>query len=112
MVSKNAPGPSVTEPITTAATLARLVAFDTTSRNPDLEPIDFVRAWLDQNGMSYHVSTNPAGDKANIHAIIGPHTSGGIALSGHVETAPVEGRARRADPFTLRAAVTGHRLAG
>ena len=104
MASKNAPGPSLTEPMTTAAMLARLVAFDTTSRNANLDLIGFVRAWLDQHGVPCRVSTNPAGDKANIHAIIGPQRAGGVALSGHVDTVPVEGQAWSADPFTLRAA--------
>ncbi len=45
-----------------------------------------------------------AGEKANIHAIIGPHGPGGIALSGHVDTVPVDGQAWSADPFTLRRA--------
>ncbi len=104
MASKNAPGLHLTEPMTTSAMLSRLVAFDTTSRNANLDLIGFVRAWLDQHGVAYRISTNPAGDKANIHAIIGPHSAGGIALSGHVDTVPVEGQAWSADPFALRAA--------
>ena len=42
------------------------------------------------------------GEKANIHAIIGPQEAGGLALSGHVDTVPVDGQAWSADPFTLR----------
>ena len=49
--------------------LARLVGFDTTSRNPDLELIGFVRAWLDQHGVPYRVSTDPSGAKANIRLL-------------------------------------------
>jgi acetylornithine deacetylase len=102
MESKNAPGDAVTETMTTAAMLARLVAFDTTSRNPNLDLIGFVRAWLDRHGVPYRVSTDPTGRKANIHAIIGPQAAGGVALSGHVDTVPVDGQAWSADPFTLR----------
>lgn len=93
-----------TAEMTTAAMLARLVAFDTTSRNANLELIGFVRAWLDRHGVAYRVSTDASGQKANIHAIIGPQAAGGIALSGHVDTVPVDGQAWSADPFTLRAA--------
>ncbi len=82
--------------------LARLVSFDTTSRNSNLELIGFVRAWLDAHNVPYRTSLNGAGSKANIHAIIGPQAPGGIALSGHVDTVPVDGQAWTGDPFTLR----------
>lgn len=87
---------------TTAAMLARLVGFDTTGRNPNLELISFVRAWLDRHGVTYRVSTDPSGTKANIHAVIGPQVAGGVALSGHVDTVPVDGQAWSAAPFALR----------
>ncbi len=90
--------------MTTAEMLARLVSFDTTSRNPNLDLIGFVRAWLDRHGVPYRISSDPSGTKSNIHAIIGPATAGGVALSGHVDTVPVEGQAWSADPFTLREA--------
>src|SRR5271170_5109103 len=88
--------------VTTAELLERLVAFDTTSRNSNLELIAFVRAFLDANGVPYRVSTDETGRKANVHAIIGPQQAGGIALSGHVDTVPVEGQSWSADPFSLR----------
>ncbi|MBN8906284.1 MAG: M20/M25/M40 family metallo-hydrolase, partial [Rhodospirillales bacterium] len=88
--------------LTTADMLARLVSFDTTSRNSNLELIAFVRSWLDEHGIPYRVSTDRDGRKANLHAIIGPQTEGGIALSGHVDTVPVDGQAWSADPFALR----------
>jgi acetylornithine deacetylase len=90
--------------LTTAELLARLVSFDTTSRNSNLALIGFVREYLDAHGIPYRVSTDTTGEKANIHAIIGPHGPGGIALSGHVDTVPVDGQAWSADPFTLRRA--------
>ncbi|HSU06200.1 MAG TPA: M20/M25/M40 family metallo-hydrolase, partial [Acetobacteraceae bacterium] len=82
--------------------LARLIAFDTTSRNSNLELIGFVRGYLDAQGVSYRVSLNEDGAKANIHAIIGPQAPGGIALSGHVDTVPVDGQSWSGDPFSLR----------
>lgn len=88
--------------MTTAEMLARLVAFDTTSRNSNLALIDFARGWLDAHGVPYRVSLDPTGTKADIHAILGPRTAGGIALSGHVDTVPVDGQRWSSDPFTLR----------
>ncbi len=86
----------------TAELLARLVGFDTTSRNSNLELIGFVRAYLDAHAVPYRVSTNADGSKANLHATIGPHEAGGIALSGHVDTVPVDGQTWRTDPFVLK----------
>jgi acetylornithine deacetylase len=88
--------------VATAEMLERLVAFDTTSRNSNLALIAFVREFLDANGVPYRVSTDATGDKANIHAIIGPQQAGGIALSGHVDTVPVDGQSWSSDPFSLR----------
>ncbi len=83
--------------------LSHLVGFDTTSRNSNLALIGFVRDWLDANGVFYRLSVGAGGQKANLHAIIGPHIAGGIALSGHVDTVPVDGQAWSRDPFTLHA---------
>jgi acetylornithine deacetylase len=88
--------------VTTAEMLARLVAFDTTSRNSNLALIACVREFLDANSVPYRISTDATGEKANIHAIIGPQQAGGIALSGHVDTVPVDGQSWSSDPFTLR----------
>ncbi len=87
--------------LTTTEMLARLVAFDTTSRNSNVKLIDFARAWLDSHAVPYRISTSADGQKANLHAIIGPLAAGGIALSGHVDTVPVDGQAWTRDPFTL-----------
>jgi acetylornithine deacetylase len=82
--------------------LERLVSFDTTSRNSNLALIGFVRDYLDGYAVPYRVSSDPSGLKANLHAIIGPQQSGGLALSGHVDTVPVDGQAWTGDPFALR----------
>ncbi len=88
--------------LTTPQMLDRLVSFDTTSRNSNLPLIAFVRDYLDDLGVPYRVSSDAAGQKANLHAIIGPRQPGGLALSGHVDTVPVDGQAWTADPFVLR----------
>ena len=86
---------------TTTDMLATLVGFDTTSRNPNLGLIGWVRAYLDGHGVPYRISHDDTGQKANLHAIIGPQAPGGIALSGHVDTVPVDGQAWTTDPFVL-----------
>jgi len=88
--------------LTSAEWLSRLVAFDTTSRNSNLELIGCVADYLASLGARTRVSADPTGRKANLHAVIGPDLPGGVALSGHVDTVPVEGQAWTADPFTLR----------
>ncbi|MDE2515336.1 MAG: acetylornithine deacetylase [Rhodospirillales bacterium] len=93
--------------VSTAELLSRLVGFDTTSRNSNLALIGFVRDWFDQHGVPYRISTDASGQKANLHAIIGPQSAGGIALSGHVDTVPVDGQSWSSDPFTLRAGEGG-----
>jgi acetylornithine deacetylase len=88
--------------MTTTELLDRMVSFDTTSRNSNLPLIAFIREYLDGLGVTYRVSTDAAGRKAALHAVIGPQQAGGLALSGHVDTVPVEGQAWTGDPFALR----------
>jgi acetylornithine deacetylase len=97
----NAPYSAATR-TTTAEMLERLVSFDTTSRNSNIALIGFIREYLDGLGASYRVSTDATGQKANLHVIIGPRQAGGLALSGHVDTVPVDGQAWTSDPFSLR----------
>jgi acetylornithine deacetylase len=98
MTGPSGPAPSPT----TAEMLARLVSFDTTSRNSNLGLIGLVRGFLDEHGVPYRISLDRTGEKANLHAVIGPQAPGGIAFSGHVDTVPVDGQAWQSDPFTLR----------
>ena len=92
----------VPAPPTTAEILARLVAFDTTSRHSNLALIEDVGAYLDGCGVSYRLGFDSSGAKANLHAIIGTPGPGGVAFSGHVDTVPVDGQAWTSDPFALR----------
>lgn len=86
---------------TTVEMLERLVAFDTTSRNSNLDLVDFVRAYLAGHGIEGRLSFNADRTKANLFCTIGPATRGGVILSGHVDTVPVDGQAWTSDPFTL-----------
>ncbi len=85
-----------------AGLLARLVAFDTTSRNSNLDIIRFAEAALAAHGIASRVTPDATGGKANLHAIIGPPVAGGVALSAHLDCVPVDGQAWLADPFILR----------
>ena len=83
--------------------LARLVGFDTTSANSNLDLIEFVRGYLAAHGVAAHVLASEDGQKANLFATIGPHERRGIGLSGHTDVVPVTGQKWSSDPFTLTA---------
>lgn len=81
--------------------LRRLVAFDTTSRNSNLELIEYVQTYLDDHGVKSTLVPNIEGTKANLYASIGPDTEGGIVLSGHTDVVPVDGQPWSTDPWVL-----------
>ena len=81
--------------------LAKLVAFDTTSRNTNLRLIEFVEGLLGELGVSSRRVGNADGSKANLYATLGPMSPGGIVLSGHTDVVPVDGQAWSSDPWTL-----------
>lgn len=88
----------------TVGMLARLVAFDTTSARSNLGLIGFVRDTLAEAGVESRLVHDASGEKAALHAVIGPRVAGGVALSAHSDCVPVEGQAWAADPFALRRA--------
>jgi len=81
--------------------LARLVAFDTTSRDSNLALIVYVEALLADLGIASRRVSNADGTKANLLATIGPMVEGGVVLSGHTDVVPVDGQAWSTDPWTL-----------
>lgn len=83
------------------AILARLVAFDTTSRNSNLELIRFVEAQLAELGVAATRVANDDGSKTNLYATLGEPAEGGVVLSGHTDVVPVDGQSWRSDPFTV-----------
>ncbi len=88
--------------------LETLVAFDTTSRNSNLELITSVRDTLQQQGLKPWFVHNPERSKANLFVTL-PAThgedagieQGGIVLSGHTDVVPVDGQSWDTDPFSL-----------
>ncbi len=85
--------------------LARLVEFDTTSRNSNLNLIHFIQEWLLKNyNITSHLSYDPNEPKANLLATLPAaegSITGGIVLSGHTDVVPVDGQDWQTDPFTL-----------
>lgn len=81
--------------------LARLVAFDTTSRLSNLELIEWVEAYLAKYGVASRRVPNADGTKSNLMATIGPDIEGGVVLSGHTDVVPVDGQPWVTDPFVL-----------
>jgi acetylornithine deacetylase len=90
----------------TAATIIEvirdLVAFDTTSREPNRALIEYVRDRLAVIGVASDLIWDQAGRKANLWATIGPDDRPGVVLSGHTDVVPVDGQAWSSDPFVLR----------
>jgi len=84
------------------AMIARLIAFDTTSRNSNLELIDYIRDYLADLGVDSHLTFDDDRRKANLYATLGPDDRGGIALSGHTDVVPVDGQDWTDDPWTVR----------
>jgi len=81
--------------------LKRLVAFDTTSRNSNLDLITYIQTYLEDFGVTSTLVPNPEGTKANLYATIGPDEPGGIVLSGHTDVVPVDGQPWSSDPWTI-----------
>lgn len=86
----------------TMEAIAALVAFDTTSRDSNLELIAHVEQHLDALGIAATRIPNPEGTKANLLATIPAadgSTTGGIVLSAHTDVVPVDGQAWSSEPF-------------
>ncbi|WP_181704166.1 acetylornithine deacetylase [Chthonobacter albigriseus] len=81
--------------------LAHLVAFDTTSRNSNLDLVAWVEAFLLRHGLTGTRITDETGQKANLLVTIGPADVPGYILSGHTDVVPVDGQDWSTDPFQL-----------
>ncbi len=80
----------------------KLIAFDTTSRNSNLELIAFVEAYLAGHGITSQRVENDDKTKSNLFATIGPKDrAGGIVLSGHTDVVPVDGQDWSSNPFSV-----------
>jgi acetylornithine deacetylase len=78
----------------------KLIAFNTVSRNSNLELIDTASGMLAAAGAAVRFTYDRDRTKANLFATIGPQQNGGLVLSGHTDVVPVEGQEWSSDPFT------------
>ncbi len=81
--------------------LAKLVSFDTTSRNSNLPIIDFIEDYLKKHGVESTRIPDETGNWSSLFATIGPQDVSGIGLSAHTDVVPVDGQDWDTDPFEL-----------
>jgi len=85
--------------------LARLVAFDTVSSNPNREMVGFLAERLARPGVRIEIDASEDGKKANLIAILGPEVDpekrNGLTLSGHLDVVPAEEPDWESPPFEL-----------
>nr|NLI50919.1 acetylornithine deacetylase [Propionibacterium sp.] len=84
--------------------LARLVAHDTTSREPNLPLLEEIAAHARALGLMPLLLPAGGGGKGNLVVTV-PDAAGGVRggvlLSGHTDCVPVDGQAWASDPFTV-----------
>lgn len=81
--------------------LARLVSFDTTSRDSNLPLIEWIEDFLRPLGAELVRAPSADGRKSNLWARFGPDQPGGIVLSGHTDVVPVDGQPWDTNPWDL-----------
>src|SRR5512145_2422891 len=85
------------------ATIDRLIAFPTVSRDSNLGLIEWARDELAKLGVRSNLVYDASGSKANLFATLAADPdrvkSGGLVLSGHTDTVPVDGQDWSSDPF-------------
>lgn len=81
--------------------IEELIAFDTTSRESNLELIAYTEDYLGALGVECTLVHNETGNKANLYATIGDPGISGIMLSGHTDVVPVDGQEWTTDPFRM-----------
>ena len=81
--------------------IKKLIAFDTTSRESNLELITFIQEYLSGHGVESMLVHSEDGTKANLYATLGEKEKSGVMLSGHTDVVPVDGQAWDTDPFEV-----------
>ncbi len=96
---------AVTGDSTAKQLLSRLVAYDTVSRNSNLEMVDFLCDYLDRPAVRINRLPSPDGRKASLVAVVGPEVDPdqreGVVLCGHTDVVPAEERDWHSEPFSL-----------
>jgi acetylornithine deacetylase len=95
--------PAVAAPSAAALDMIdRLIAFPTVSRDSNLGLIEFARDYLAGLGARSHLVYDRREKKANLFCSLGDAgamKAGGLVLSGHTDTVPVDGQDWASDPF-------------
>ncbi len=94
----------------TVTILERLVSFDSVSGRPTHGIVGYITDYLAGHGIEASLSYDPAGERANVFATIGPEVDGGVVFNGHTDVVPVTGQQWSSDPFILTR--KGNRLYG
>ena len=85
------------------AMIDRLIAFPTVSRDSNLGLIEYARDELARLGVRANLIYDAARNKANLFATLSAEPdrikSGGLVISGHTDTVPVDGQEWSSDPF-------------
>ncbi len=85
------------------AMIDRLIAFPTVSRDSNLGLIEWTRDELARLGVRSHLVYDATERKANLFATLSAEPdrvrAGGLVLSGHTDTVPVDGQEWASDPF-------------
>lgn len=84
--------------------LSKLIGFDTTSSNSNLELINTISDWFAHFKIPTQLTYDATGKKANLFATLPAKdgsTQHGLLLSGHTDTVPVTGQTWNTDPFQV-----------
>ncbi|MGB0931257.1 MAG: acetylornithine deacetylase [Chitinophagales bacterium] len=85
----------------TKTILQNLISYPILGGESNLQIIEYIKNYLDDLGVKYHLAYNDEKTKAALHCRIGPAVDGGVILSGHTDVVPVEGQVWDSDPFEL-----------
>jgi acetylornithine deacetylase len=84
--------------------LDRLIAFDTTSRNSNVDLVAYICGLLDERGIAYDIVPDASGTKQALLATIPARDgsmAGGIAFSGHTDVVPIDGQPWTREAFAM-----------
>lgn len=81
--------------------ISKLISFDTTSRDSNMDLIKYVQGYLGDLGIESTLVPNEDRSKANLYATVGPSDKAGVMLSGHTDVVPVDGQNWDSDPFNV-----------
>jgi len=81
--------------------LKKLVSFSVLGGESNLSIVNWIKEYIEANGINTRLVPNEEGTKASLHCRIGPAVDGGFILSGHTDVVPVSGQDWQTDPFEL-----------